>query len=179
MKTATGKRGLPPDKSIAQKKILLLGIGNILMSDEGLGVRALEAVKDGCRPPSGVRCVDGGTMGLALLELIKEFPFVIIIDALKSGSRPGTILKLRGRDTPASVGLCSSAHGLGIKELIALAEFEGFNPDITIIGMEPKDISPGLKLTPVVKKRLPLLVKAVIRELGRIGVNTEGNRRDA
>ncbi len=130
MKTATLR------KSIAGKKVLVLGIGNILMTDEGLGVRALEAVRDGYCLPPGVRCVDGGTMGLALLESIKEFPSVIIIDALKSGSRPGTILRICGKDIPAFAGLRSSAHGLGVKELITLAEFEGAEP---LQGAEPPE----------------------------------------
>lgn len=179
MKTVTLKKGvtpfkgLNPCKRIAGKKALVLGIGNILMTDEGLGVRALEAVRDGYRLPPGVRCVDGGTMGLALLESIKEFPSVIIIDALRSGSKPGTILRICGKEIPAFVCLRSSAHGLGVKELITLAEFEGFHPDVTVIGMEPKDISPGLVLTPLIKKQLPSLIKTVIKELRRLGVTLE------
>ncbi|MBI5887999.1 MAG: HyaD/HybD family hydrogenase maturation endopeptidase [Deltaproteobacteria bacterium] len=172
-------------KRIAGKKVLVLGIGNILMTDEGLGVRALEAVRDGYCLPPGVRCVDGGTMGLALLEYIKEFPSVIIIDALKSGSRPGTILRICGKDIPAFAGLRSSAHGLGVKELITLAEFEGVEPpegaqplqgacpNVTVTGMEPKDVSPGLVLTPLIKKRLPSLIKTIIKELRRLGVILE------
>ena len=166
-------------KKAAEKKVLVLGIGNVLMTDEGLGVRALEAVRDGYRLPPGVRCVDGGTMGLALLDLIKEFPSVIVIDAVKSGSEPGTILTIRGKDIPASAGIRPSAHGLGVKEMMALAEFEGFQPDISVIGMEPKDVSPGLGLTPLVKKRLSALVEAVIKELRRVGVTLEENKSDA
>lgn len=165
-------------KKATKKKILVLGIGNVLMTDEGLGVRALEAVRDGYCPLPGVRCVDGGTMGLALLDLIKEFPSIIVIDAVKSGSKPGTILTICGKDIPASAGIRPSAHGLGIKEMMTLAEFEGFHPDITVIGMEPKDVSPGLGLTPLVKKRLLSLVEAVIEEIRRLGITQITEKED-
>ena len=172
-------------KKQAGKKVLILGIGNILMTDEGLGVRAVEAVTRGYTLPPGAECLDGGTMGLALLEFINAFPHIIIVDAVSSGLRPGSILRIRGAKLPAAARgatpatLHSSAHGLGVKELIALAGFEGSRPLVTVIGMEPMDISPGLKLTPLIKKRLPELVAAVIDELKKTGVTAAQRRAHA
>lgn len=152
------------------KKALVLGIGNILLSDEGLGVRAVELFQEQYSFKRDVSCIDGGTAGLGLLSYIRDFTHIIIIDALSAKGAPGAVIRIPGSDIPAWPALKStSAHQLGVRELLTLARFEGLNPEVTIIGIIPKDISAGLELTPEVKGSLPEAVRLITEELAAFG----------
>jgi hydrogenase maturation protease len=146
-------------------KVLVLGVGNILLKDEGLGVRAVEYMLERYSPHAGVSFVDGGTAGLSLLSLIKEFDRIIIIDAVKPVSSPGKIYRIAAIDLPESHHLFNSAHGIGVREVLAAAKFEGAEPDAVIIGVEPDDISMGLDLSLAVEKTLPAVASMVVKEL--------------
>lgn len=153
-----------------EKNALVLGVGNILLGDEGLGVRLTEYLNARFTIPSGVSVVDGGTGGLTLIELIKDFNFVIIVDAVAAGTSPGTLYRIPGEELPKAPPLMATAHELGVKEMLALASLEGYDPEVVIIGMEPLDLSPGLELSPLVRLRLPLIARMVVEELERYGV---------
>ncbi|MBI5561423.1 MAG: HyaD/HybD family hydrogenase maturation endopeptidase [Deltaproteobacteria bacterium] len=157
----------------------MLGIGNILRRDEGIGVRALEAFQAAFILPNGVKCVDGGVAGLNLLPVIAGFDRLIIIDALATGAPPGTISRLAWADVKDAPGLGGSAHRIGIKELLALAEFEGSCPAAIIIGTPPADISPGERMTDLIEGAVPAIVEAIRRELERSGFKLEKRRHDA
>lgn len=162
-------------------KVLVLGVGNILLSDEGVGVRAMEAFRKKYRLPGNVRCVDGGTMGLSLLDLLKAFTHVIIVDAVVPMGSPGRIHRFSWDGIPkgGAPALKTTVHQIGVSELLMLARFEGARPRVRIIGIEPVDLNPGTSLSPLIEKRLPLFVKALEREVGRLASPLTERRRRA
>lgn len=158
---------------MARKKkhrALVLGIGNILLGDEGLGVRATERFKEAYGFGPDVACLDGGTSGLGLLSYIRDFSHIVIVDAVSASGRPGDIIRIPG-DTVESLPALksSSAHQVGVRDLLSIARFEGLCPEVTVIGIIPADISPSLELTPEARSALPAAAEAIAAELSRFG----------
>jgi hydrogenase maturation protease len=148
-----------------QKNILILGLGNILLKDEGIGVRVAEKLMDASLPPD-VEVMDGGTAGLNLLYVIEGRHKVIVIDAVKAGSPPGTMYRFTDKDLTEKQGLLRSAHGVDFSDVLRTALFLGTKPDLVIfIGIEPEDLSDGLELSPLIESRIPYLIKLVMKEL--------------
>ena len=116
-----------------------------------------------------------------LLSLFNEFSHIIIIDALSSDSLPGTIYTFSGEALKKNgARLKTSAHSIGIKDLLDLAAFEGSCPAVSIIGMVPSDVSPGLELSNAVSERLPEAAKLIADELKRNGLKAaQRKRKDA
>ena len=159
-----------------RKNILILGTGNVLLKDEGLGVKALEYMRDAYSIPPELTLVDRGVGGLSLISVIRGHNPVIIIDAIRKNGPPGTPYRIRGEKKLLRSGFkILSLHGLGIKELLALSDMEG-KKEIVIIGMEPLEVSGGLDLSPLVQSRLPLLLELLRKELKRFGINLKKAR---
>lgn len=157
-----------------RKKALVLGIGNILLRDEGLGVKAIDFFEQTYDLPEGVSCVDGGTAGIKLLSLLKEFTHIIIIDAVASRKeKPGAIIRFGGKDLELVPPLKTTAHQLGVKDLLTLLKFEGHTPVVRIIGVVPEDISAGMELSQLIKKKLPGIAEAISEELEGFGFKAE------
>ncbi|OGP18678.1 MAG: hypothetical protein A2V21_310265 [Deltaproteobacteria bacterium GWC2_55_46] len=153
-----------------RKKALVLGIGNVLLKDEGLGVRAIEYFAERYSFGKEVTCLDGGTSGLGLLSYIKDFSHLIIVDAVAANGEPGKLFRIPWEEVRKWPSLKSStAHQIGLRDLIEIARFQGLSPELVIIGVIPKDISAGLELTPVIKKALPLVAEAIRKELETSG----------
>lgn len=150
---------------------LILGIGNILMGDEGVGVRAVEAFIRRYRIPEGVEVIDGGTTGMGLLDLIAGRERLIIVDAVKLDAAPGTIVRLAGDAIPPGLRQRISPHQLGIGDVLAVLTVLDEAPDeVTVIGIEPADLGFGVGLSPVIAARLDDLVAAIAAELARLGL---------
>lgn len=161
-----------------KKRALVLGVGNILLRDDGLGVRTAEFFAHSYSFGSDISCLDGGTAGAGLLPLFSEFSHIVIIDALSSDSPPGTIVNFSGEDLKKKgARLKTTAHSIGVKDLLELAAFEGSHPMVTIIGMVPAEISPGLEISETVRKALPEAAKAISEELKRFGFKTAKRKR--
>ncbi|MBI5903209.1 MAG: hydrogenase maturation protease [Deltaproteobacteria bacterium] len=152
-----------------RKKALVLGVGNILLRDEGLGVRVVEHLNRRFTFPEGVECVDGGTLGLGLLPLMEGFDRVIIVDAL-SGVAPGAPHRIAAGKIDQRLSPVNAVHGVGMRELLAVARFEGHEPEVVIIGAAPLDTSSGIGLTPATEKKIPELARMVIEELEGLGI---------
>lgn len=153
-----------------KKRALVLGVGNIILKDDGLGVRTAEFFERAYSFGNDVSCIDGGTAGAGLLSLFGEFSHIIIIDAISSDSSPGTIYAFSGEALKKNGALLkTSAHSIGVKDLLDLAAFEGSHPAVSIIGMVPSDVSPGLELSDAVSERLPDAAKLIADELKRNG----------
>jgi hydrogenase maturation protease len=153
-----------------EKQIVVLGVGNILLHDEGIGVRVLETLQAEYTFGNNVQLVDGGTLGLRLLEVVSAADHLIIIDAVCNGSAPGTLYRLPVDSLNRRVLSKQSLHQTGMLETLACAELLGNRPPAVIIGVEPADISPfGLGLTDVVAARLPDLVAAALAEISAAG----------
>jgi len=149
-----------------QKEILILGVGNLLLKDEGVGVHVVKRLED-INLPSYVEVLDGGTLGLDLLFYIEGRKKVIVIDAVKAGGSPGTIYRFADSDIEAKANISFSAHHIDFMDVLKTAHFLGRNPEITFIGIEPKNISEGLKLSPEIEGKIPKVIDLVMREIGR------------
>lgn len=161
------------------KRFLVLGVGNILLKDEGLGVRVIEYLQEKYDPPSNVSFIDGGTGGLNLLSLMNDYTHIIIVDAIAPNGTPGALYRIPSEELPKSPPLMTTAHQLGVQDMLALAHLEGYNPDVVIIGMEPLDMSPGLDLSPLIQEKLPEIVSLVRDELRKLGVTMKQQEKDA
>ena len=152
-------------------KIALLGVGNILLKDEGVGVRVIQELMDNYTFPTDIQLIDGGTLGPHLLNLIKGFEEIIVIDAIQGGEEPGTLYKFLLDQIPLEVTAKLSTHQVGVLEVLSQVKLLGEQPRVTFIGIEPQDISPwGMELTPFVKDKIPALIEIIFSELEEHGI---------
>jgi len=150
--------------------VLLLGMGNILLEDEGLGIRALEALQRDYVIPEGVELLDGGTTGMGLLDDIGGREHLVVLDAVQTGEPPGTLVEMRGDRVPVYFGIRVTPHQLGLADVLATLELSGERPDsVTVLGLVPSSLELALELSPLISDRLPELVDAAVRELTGLG----------
>lgn len=152
--------------------ILVLGVGNILLSDEGIGVRVIEALEQRYVMPEGVDVLDGGTAGMELLEAMASRTHLIIVDAIVSRkSEPGVLLILRDDEVPVLFNNKISPHQLGLSDVLSALRFTGEFPDkITLVGVIPHSLEPNIGLTPTVEASLEPALQAVLAALQESGI---------
>jgi len=151
-------------------KILVLGVGNILLTDEGIGIHAVNALLQDYSIPDGVEVVDGGTSGMELLTFIAQAAHLIILDAVKSGQEPSTIIRLDGDEVPAFFRTKISPHQVGISDVLAAAHLINEQPDnITLFGVEPASMALSMELSEKVAPQVVRLIKLVVKELDKLG----------
>jgi hydrogenase maturation protease len=155
--------------------IVVLGVGNILLKDEGVGVRVVELLQSRYRFPEHVKVVDGGTQGLWLMATIQQAHHLIVVDAVLGGREPGALYRLQRDDLPKGLRAKQSAHDSDLIESLNLCALLGEGPhNVVVLGIEPADIQPyGLELTPPVAAKLEALVQSVITELKNLAVEPE------
>lgn len=145
--------------------ILILGIGNILLKDEGVGVHVVKKLKE-FSLPDNAEVIDGGTAGLDLIDFLANRKKVIVIDAVKAGEKPGTIYRLTEKNLNIKPKAIMSFHEIDFLHALYMSEVMGNKPEETIvIGVEPKDMSDGLELSPEIEERIPEIIKVVMKEL--------------
>ena len=127
---------------------VVIGVGNTILSDEGVGVHAARLLQDDPRVPSGVTILDGGTLGLELIPYASDASRVLLLDAMNSGSAPGTLTRMTGKDLLGTIGGWS-AHQLGVADLIAALFLMSTRPqDIVVLGVQPANTDWGTTLSP-------------------------------
>src|SRR5512139_197144 len=120
---------------------LVLGIGNLIMTDDGVGVRVVQQLAEKYRFPPGVRLLDGGTLGLDLLPQLEGVERLLIVDAVEAGGPPGTTLRLTGEAIPRLFQTKLSPHQMGLQDLLAVAELQGYcPPEMVLWGVQPAEI---------------------------------------
>jgi hydrogenase maturation protease len=149
---------------MATSRVVIIGIGNLILQDEGIGVHAVRELGKLVLSPH-VEVIDGGTATMELLPVIRDAERIIVIDALKGGEEPGTIYRLSPEDLMIDAERPLSLHQVGLLEVLGMAQQLGGNPTVVIIGVEPQEIGWGTELTPVVAKKLPKVIEAVLAEL--------------
>lgn len=155
----------------SEKSVLVLGIGNLVMCDDGVGVRAVQELQLRHRFPENVKVVDGGTLGLDLLPMLEDVTHLILVDAVETGEKPGTIIRLIGEELPIALETKLSPHQMGLKDLLAVSELMGHVPrEMVLIGVQPGSIEMGAEMTPEVDAKLDLMIANVLLELERFGV---------
>lgn len=148
------------------KSKLVIGVGNILLKDEGVGVRCVEYLRSSGLN-EGIKLVDGATLGFDLLEETKGFEKVVIVDAVDMGEEPGHIA---GFDAEHILSLSSgkkfSLHEIGLVDVIQVGKRIGYNfSNVRIVGIQPSEVSLGDSLSETVKKKLPALAERVLKEI--------------
>ena len=150
-----------------KKETLILGVGSPLRRDDGIGpavIRLLEENKNGYKLPNGTDILDGGTDGLGLIEYLKEYKKVIIIDAVEMKQLPGTIKVFTPDEAVLSINNDAlSTHGFGIAELIKLAKELDINPHLIIVGIQPEDAGYGERLSTVMESKVYELLETIAR----------------
>jgi hydrogenase maturation protease len=138
--------------------LLILGVGNLWRHDDGVGIKAIELLSQ--ENLSNVDLVDGGVDGLGLIDVIQQYPRVIIIDAVDMRLTPGSVKLFSASETKINIkNDALSTHGFGLAEVLGLLEKLGCDSEIKIIGVQPQDISFGEGLTEVVEARLLEVIK--------------------
>jgi hydrogenase maturation protease len=149
---------------LSKKSKLILGCGNLLLQDEGVGVHLIEYLKGKELPPD-TELLDGGTAGFALVDFIRDAEKVVIVDAVKAGGKPGEIYCFGPEDFEAEDSPKTSLHDITLKDVFAMAKKLGELPQIRIIGIEPKSIDYGLDLSPEIKQLLPKIAELAIEQI--------------
>ena len=160
-----------PNSPNEVRQVLILGLGNPLLGDEGIGVRAVEELQ-GLELPDGVTVVEGGTAGLGLIGLMKGYQKVIIVDAADMGYPPGCVVRF----TPLEAQLKTveaplSLHQIGLGEVLTLAEALEVAPaEQIIIGIQPSQVEMGAGLSPEVERAVPKIIRIILDELDATGI---------
>lgn len=151
-------------------EVLVIGLGNPIMADDGLGLAALERLRQRWSLPESVRLVDGGTWGMNLLPLIEEAERVVFLDAINVGGPVGSLVRLEREELPRLFAHKLSAHQIDLREVLAVAELRGTVPsDLVAIGLQPGRLEMSSGLSPELECRLDELLTAVLEQLERWG----------
>jgi hydrogenase maturation protease len=147
-------------------KTLILGIGNLLLSDDGVGVHFVQRLEATRKLPGDVQVVDGGTAGLDLLYYLQDISKLIVVDAMQTGGPPGSLRRLTGDQVPAYMALKMSPHEIALPDMLAAARLRGlYPPEVIIWGVQPGSLELGVELSPEVAARLDELVEKVVGEI--------------
>ena len=162
------------DTDLAQAPVLVLGLGNILLQDEGVGVAVIERLQRRYRVPDEVELLDGGTSGMSLLEDISNREHLIVVDAVRTGKPAGTEVVLTGEEVPAFLCNKVSPHQLALSDVLANLALMNKSPrQVTVVGMEPLSLETHLGLSEMVTDRLQALTETVIEHIRAAGYEVE------
>ena len=150
--------------------LLVLGLGNLLLEDDGIGSAAVALLNERYTPPDGARVLDGGTLGLSLLPYLEDADTVILVDAVKSDAVPGVFVRLDGNDVPPAVATRLSPHQVGVADLLDGARWLGRYPrQLVLLGLVPESMELAVGLSPRVQPALPVLVERIVEEARALG----------
>jgi hydrogenase maturation protease len=160
--------------------LLVLGLGNALCGDDGLGGAVILALERGYDAPPGAQVLDGGTLGLSLLPFVEEARELILVDAVRTGDPPGSLVRLRGEDVAPAVAQRLSVHQIGVADLLDAAHWRGRSPQtLVLLGLAPDRLDWGVGLSPAVAEALPRLLDLVLEEARGLGHEFRAKALDA
>jgi len=160
--------------------VLILALGNPILGDEGVGLKALSRLSSEYRFPSSVELLDGGTAGLSLAPAVSAAAKVIVVDAVRSGQPAGSVVELNGRKLRRHFFESISPHQVGFRDVVSASRLmeEGNEPEeIVLIGVEPQTVELTTELSEPVDRAIDDVIVAVVAQLEAWGVETE--RADA
>ena len=150
---------------------MVLGVGNLLFTDEGVGIHVIRKLEERYNFPENVSIQDGGVLGINLLGVISAADYLIVVDAVKNGGKPGDLHRLEGEEIPKRILAKNSLHQVDLLEALTLCQALDKVPETVILGVEPKDIeSVGLEPTPLIQEKVDDLLGMVLMELDRLGI---------
>ncbi len=147
-------------------RAVVLGIGNTILTDEAAGVRAVELLEQHYQMPDNVLVIDGGTSGMEMIEDLSDLDFLIVIDVVKTGAAPGTVVKIAGDEIPVFFRRKLSPHQIALPDVLASLELLDAMPkEIVVLGVEPISLELGMEMTPSIAEQVPVLVEMAVAEL--------------
>lgn len=150
--------------------LLVLGLGNVLLEDDGIGSAAVALLLERYEPPPGVQVLDGGTLGLSLLPYLEDADAVILVDAIKADRRPGSLIRLNGDDVPLAVAARLSPHQVGVADLLDGARWlERYPARLVLLGVVLERIGLAVGLSRRARLALPFLVDRIVDEARLVG----------
>lgn len=153
-----------------RSSLLILGLGNVLCQDDGLGVAAVLELLDTYETPPGVAVLDGGTLGLSLLPHLEDADLAILVDAVWTKEPPGSPVRLEGTDVGPAVRERLSVHQIGVADLLDGARLRGRTPRrVILLGLVPESLGLGLDRSPAVQRNMTALVERVVAEARELG----------
>jgi len=154
--------------STNNSRVVVIGLGNPLMGDDGLGLAVLDELRSGYALPEDVELVDGGTWGLNLLPVIEDAQELILIDAIDAGQPPGSLVRLEHHQLPRYLATKISPHQVDLRDVLGLAELRGTLPaDTVALGLQPESVELRNSLSDMLRCRVSELAGAVVEELAR------------
>lgn len=144
-----------------------MGVGNLLLRDEGIGIHVAHALQE-MMLPDCVEVLDGGTSS-DLPYLVEGADKLVVVDAMRAGGEPGAVYRLTPEDVAARFDILISAHQMGLLESLRAMNSESEPREVVIIGVEPKEMDWGLEPSPELREKLPEIVQAVLREIEDYG----------
>lgn len=161
-------------ESLYAAEITVLGVGNTILSDEGLGVKVVEFLRANYEFPENVALIDGGTLGVELTHFIVGTQKLLIIDSIDGGAAPGTTFHLSGGEILTHFTQKISAHEIGVQDILTTLEITGKKiPVVELLGAQPYSLDAGLELTEPMQKLLPVFAEKSLEILRRWGVQSK------
>lgn len=145
---------------------LVLGVGNTIMSDEGVGVHVIERLLAGYKIPNEVQVLDGGVLGMDLLYHLEGIENLLLVDAVEARKDPGTIIRLEDDEVPAFLSMKISPHQVGVPDMLAVAKLKDRYPKrIVLWGIQPQLLNMGLEMSPLIESKVDVLVESLVDQL--------------
>jgi len=155
-------------------KVLILGVGNLLLTDDGFGVHLIKSF-DGASLPENIQMLEAGTVSHQLILLFREIDYLIVVDTVDAGDAPGTIFRFSPDDMSFETEQKLSLHQMSLIDVLQMAEMTGAKPKTVIFGVQPKDVASwGLELSEEVKAAIPKVRELISRELKNINAVNDG-----
>lgn len=160
---------------MTQKPVVtILGVGNLLYTDEGFGIHVVQRLEACYTFPEAVCVADGGVLGINLLGIMSQPEYLIVVDIIRNGQPPGTFHRLAGDEIPKRIRMKNSLHQVDLLEALTLCEALDHVPKTVILGVEPEDMETlGVHLTATLQARIDPVVDRVLAELDLLGIPYE------
>lgn len=152
--------------------IAVVGLGNLLLGDEGFGVHLINDLKAKYTFSNNVKILDGGTIGFLLIEHFIENDYLIFIDAIRANDSPGGIYKFNTKELPPNITFVSSIHEIGLGDIIGHVKLMGLDKETIVIGIEPLSVCPNdltTSLSPLIQEKLPKVESLVLEQIKTFG----------
>jgi len=159
--------------------LLVLGLGNVLCSDDGIGPAAVHLLMRRYEVPEGVRVLDGGTLGLSLLPYIEDAEQVLLVDAVRADRPPGSFVRLEGDEVEPAILHRLSVHQVGVADLLDGARWlERYPAQLILLGLVPETVELGLARSAAVEAQLPALIARIVAEARHLGYEFHSKASD-
>ncbi len=162
------------DSQDSNSEVTILGIGNLLMGDEGVGIHALNKLQESYTFSPAINFIDGGTIGIDLIPYFEECNKMIIVDAVDSQKEPGYIVTLENEEIHYRFNTKLSLHHAGLSDVLSIIKLQEIKaPDMILIGVQPEKVEMGLELSDTVGTKMDQILKIITSKLSKWGIESK------